>query len=265
MNQTIESNLNKKVGAAEGPSRWAALRERLRGGLDDARQMFADPKLSISLMHAATHRNDPFYRDLVETFYRDARRPHPKCPIIRRRTRGVAVCELPHAFDEYFMKIDAAARRNFKKSLRNGFTFSCIQFNDFLDDVARIRASAEFRQGRVPDSLLRGPVSPAKNPPSLEKHHDFLYFGIQRDGILYAYASCFVAGELCNIEHILGDANYQADGIVPMLIISIAGYLLEHHPSVKYYAYDTYYGAREPLRRFKRKFGFLPHRVSWRL
>jgi hypothetical protein len=34
-----------------------------------------------------------------------------------------------------------------------------------------------------------------------------------------------------------------------------AEYVAENHPAVKYYCYGTYFGARETMKRFKRKFG----------
>ena len=51
--------------------------------------------------------------------------------------------------------------------------------------------------------------------------------------------------------------------MVPMLIISLAEYILQHFPTVKYYTYGAFFGAGTTLRRFKRKFLFLPHRVTW--
>lgn len=233
--------------------------------LQDLREMAREPALVVNLMQEQAAANDPFFGRITSEFYCEAMRRHPKFPLLRRFCHGVAIRPLPDSFDQYFMTIEAAARRNFKKAARNGFVFSPIDYNAFLLDIARIRRSAEFRQGKMPESMLAGFVTPITNPPSLSTYHDYPYFGIVQDGTLFAYAGCFVAGELCLIEHILGDAAAQSEGIVPMLIVSIAGHLMQHYPAVKYYSYGTYYGAREEMRRFKRKFGFLPHRVRWQL
>jgi hypothetical protein len=231
----------------------------------DLRDMIREPVLVVNLMHERTAANDPFYSKITREFYRDARRRHPKFPLLRRSCHGIATCVLPDSFDEYFRAIEAAARRNFKKASRNGFSFSPINHNQYLHDIARIRRSAEFRQGKLPASIFDAPVSDVNNPLSRTMYHGYPYFGILRDGELCAYAGCLVAGELCMIEHILGDAALQSQGIVPMLIISIAEYIMQHHPTARYYAYGSYFGAREEMRRFKRKFGFLPHRVRWQL
>lgn len=243
-----------------GPTR------RRKGTQAIARDLLAlatDPRVSINLMCKETAGNDPFFEKLVREFYCHARRRHPKLLFLRRLSYGVALARLPDSFDTYFMSIEAAARRNCKKAQRNGFTFSRIRYNDFLADVAEIRRSAEYRQGRMPEELLIGEVAPTNNPASTTAMHDYPYFGVQRDGKLYAYAGCLIAGEICLIEHIYGHARHHSEGIVPMLIISIAEHLLERHPAVKFFAYDTYYGAREEMRRFKRKFLFNPHRVKW--
>lgn len=223
------------------------------------------PRVDINLNHAETVGNDPFYGRIVREFYETTRRRHPKFPLVKRYEYGVALCTIPKEFEAYFMMIEAAARRNFKKAERNGYVFSKIDFNNHLGDIKEIRQSTDVRQGSVASEILNGKVTRCSNPASTTNIHDYPYFGILKDGRLVAYAGCLVAGELCMIEHILGHAARQSDGIVPALIISIARYVMEHYPSVKYYGYGTYFGAGRTMRRFKRKFGFVPHRVKWTL
>lgn len=245
----------------------AGLLRRQIGRVTSARRdliaMTTDPRISVDLMYRETQRNDPFYANLVRDFYRSARRRHPKLLLLRRLSHGVALAALPRTREEYFMQIEAAARRNFKKAQRLGYQFSRIVFGDFLEDIGEILQSSEFRQGRMSQELLEAPPKPACNPASRTAIHDFAHFGVSREGKLRAFAGCLIAGEICLIERIFGHAAFQGDGIVPMLIISIAEHLYQHHPTVKYYGYGTYYGAREEMRRFKRKFLFTPHRVLW--
>ena len=223
------------------------------------------PSVSVNLMHAATAENDAFYARLVCELYAQANRRHRKFPLIRQFEYGVALCPLPETFDKYFMAIEASARRNYKKSLRSGYEFRRIRYNDYLADIADIRRSAPVRQGALPDEFLKREVEPIADPPSRTNIHDYPFFGIVRDGKLVACAGCFVAGEICMIEHIYGHAQYQHDGIVPMLIIGIAEYTLAHYPVAKYYAYGTFFGAGQTMQRFKKKFLFMPHRATWKL
>ncbi len=238
---------------------------RVSSVIDDFRELFKLPKLTINLMHKETLRNDAFYSQIVRSFYYDARARHPKCPLLPKFRYGVATCVLPENFDNYFMNVEASARRNYKKAQRCGYAFSRIQLNDYLNDIAEIRRSAEFRQGKMSDKYLKESPQPVNNPPSATALHDYPYFGILRDGVCYAYAGCVIAGEVCLLEHIFGHAGHQSDGIVPMLIVSIAEYVMQNYPNVKYYVYGSYFGAGETMRRFKTKLGFIPHRVVWKL
>ena len=209
--------------------------------------------------------NDPFYTSATRKYYQSTQKRHPKFPLIKVDQYGVALVELPGTFDEYFMMLEGAARRNFKKADRKGYCFERIDFNDHIDDVRAIWQSTDVRQGMMPEYMREGRVQPCTNPPSKTNIHDYPYFGILKDNELVAYAACLVAGELCAIEQIYGHADVQADAVVPMLIISIVGYVLENYPHAKVYTYDNLLGATANMRRFKRKFAFEPYQVRWRL
>lgn len=221
------------------------------------------PVLNVNLRHADTVDNDPFYSRIVREFHDAAQRRHPKCPLVRALQFGVAVCELPPDFDSYFMSIEAAGRRNVRKARRCGYRLTRIDFNAWRDGIRAVRRSTDVRQGPVADNLLSDEVELCADPPSRTRLHDYAYYGVLRDEGLAAYGACLVAGELTMLEHVLGHAAFLADGVVPMLIAGIAGELMRNHPSVRYYAYGTYFGAGETMRRFKRKFRFLPRRVNW--
>src|ERR1700739_2640521 len=114
-------------------------------------------------------------------------------------------------------------------------------------------------------TLITEEIGPISDPPSRSAMHDYLYAGVCKDGALRAYAGCLVAGELFAITDLYGHHTYQPDGIVPLLLVNLVQYASTHHPHARYCMYDKYFGASHTLRRFKRKFGFLPHKVQWRL
>lgn len=237
--------------------------KKLWARIAEARRL---PQIVIDLRCAGTAGNDPFFERIVRQFHAEASSRHPKFPLVRRYEYGFSVCCIGPDFEHYFQSIEGAARRNYRKSLRLGYNFQRIDFNAYLDDVTAIRRSADMRQGRpMPQEFFSQPVSRNHNPASNTSLHDYPYVGIVRDGTLYAFAGCLVAGDLCSIQTIYGHADFQGDGVVPMLIIGIAQHIFQQYPDVKFYAYGTYFGASETMRRFKRKFGFLPHRVQWRL
>lgn len=239
--------------------------DHVRRASDTARQITRMPFISIDLMVSDTVGNHPFYRDVTRRFHQDATRRHGKFPLIRQLEYGVAVSHLRSVPQAYAERVGSTARRNLKKAARLGYRFERIDYNQHLDDITAIHRSSKVRQGRAMPSHFFTERAPAiSDPPSTKPTHDYPYFGIFKGGTLVAYASCLIAGELCAIETIYGHDDHQADGVIPLLLVSIADHLIAHHPHVLYYVYDTYFGASDTMRRFKRKFLFHPHRVTWR-
>jgi hypothetical protein len=233
--------------------------------LDNLKEIWSIPTLTIDLMYSHTSKNDPFYQRVVRGFYESARKRHRKFPLIRTLEYGVAVCRLPDSPGDYYSEVEASARRNYKKAKRLGYEFRRIDYNLFLDDITDIRRSTDVRQGPLPEKFLQEKATPCSDPPTLTNIHDYVYFGILKNGQLFAYVGCLVSGDVFMIQHIYGHAAHQSDGIVPMLFIEIPRYIAEHYPYVKYYMYGTYFGASESMRRFKKKFRFEPHKVTWLL
>lgn len=250
----------------ESASQFFAVRNKLDSLRSDLREARDMPVVTINLMYKRTVHNHDFYRDLTKSFHYEATAPHPRFRVIRALEWGVAVCTLPRTHDDYFMFIEPSARRNAKKARRNGYR--CAPFvltDEHVDDVRAIHGSTDVRQGQVPDEILNGPVNAITNPPSRTPFHAYPYCGVFLEDKLVAYASLFVAGELATIETIFGHADHHHAGIVPMMMVGMSQIIYEHHPSVRYFVYGTYFGASPKLRRFKKKFRFFPHRVLWKL
>lgn len=234
--------------------------------LTAAREFWDLPRVEINLMLGATAGNDPFFERLVKELYRDAHRRSKRHLFLREMVHGVAICKLPPTFDAYYMLIDASARRNHKKAIREGCEVRPITYNDHLSEIADIWTSTDVRQGKpMPEDYLKGAVKAHANPASNSPCHDYPYFGVFYKGKMIGYAGCLIAGDYCGIMHVLGHADHLPLGAVPMLFVGIAKHLYEHHKQVKFYNYGMYFGAADTLRRFKRKFDFLPHRVTWTL
>lgn len=244
---------------------WLSPQRLLDGDArQDLRAAFLDqPNVKIDLMFAATHANDPFFARIVREFYDEARAPRRDLPLLSRTTWGVALCRLPSTYAEYVADVEGAARRNFKKAERAGYVFERLEPNRWLEGIVAVRRSTDVRQGPMPEAILRAAPHPCLDPPSRTDVHDYPWFGVRRGDELAAYATCLVAGELCMIESIYGHAGHEENGVVPRLILGVAEHLYANHPRVRWLGYGTYFGASESMRRFKRKFGFLPHHVTW--
>jgi len=124
------------------------------------------------------------------------------------------LCELRRDFEEYFMRLEASARGNYRKALRLGYEFKRFDYNSRLEDIREIWQSTPVRQGTLPREMREGRVRTISDPPSRCRYHDYPYLGIFKNEKLTAYAGCMIFGELCNLNDIYGHTKYQNDGIV---------------------------------------------------
>lgn len=223
------------------------------------------PQVQIDLMHDKTGQNDPFFARITRQYFDYANKRHPRYLVIRQRSHGVAVCNLPPTFNDYYMLLESSARRNHKKAMREGCSFKRIDFNAHIEDIRKIWQSTDVRQGQMPEHMIRGEVTPITDPPSKTHFHDYPYYGIFFENQLIGYAGCMIAGTYCGVEQIYGHADHLTRGVVPQLFIGIAEDLYKNYPQVKHYCYGTFFGAGDTMRRFKKKFQFFPHRVQWKL
>lgn len=230
--------------------------------LDDLRTLLHLPRVTLRLMASRAENNDPFYRKLIDDFYARTRHRRLRYLGLRDFQWGVALQPMdppPGAP----ATLESSAVRNQKKALRNGYRFEKINYNDWLGDIQAVRRSTEVRQGPVDPRLLSKPVRPISDPPSRNLFHDYPFFGVLQGDKLVAYAGCLVAGEVALIEHILGHADHQEQGIMPLLILGMQAEIRKRYPQVRWFGYEMWFGASESLRRFKKKMGFRPYQVNW--
>jgi hypothetical protein len=239
--------------------------EWLRRWSHDVIEVITAPRLKIDLMFAETKGNHPFFENHIREVYREMRQPHPKLPLVPRFKYGVAAQRLPETHDAYLARISRTARQNIAKAKRLGYRVGLIDYNAWLDDVMQINGSALVRQGAMPSKLVAERPPPIADPPSSTDVHDHVFYGVTRADTLVAYGACLYAGEAMILTIIFGHAAHQNDGIVPLLFSGMVADAIARFPRARYFIYDTYFGGRESFRRFKRKMGFTPHTVTWRL
>jgi hypothetical protein len=224
------------------------------------------PTVQICLMASKTEQNDPFFSRMVHNFYRSATKRHPRFPLIRNLQYGVALFAIPDNAEDYVNRmVESSARRNVKKARRVGYTVDRIDYNARRLEIADIIRSAPIRQGPMPTDLMDQDLPVISDPPSRTPYHDYVYLGVTLEGVLAAYCACMVAGELFLITDIYGHHAHQPNGVVPLLLTEAVAYARRHHPQARFCSYDKYFGASASLRRFKKKFAFLPYKVVWTL
>jgi hypothetical protein len=189
-------------------------------------------------------------------------RRHPRMPLLRAKTHGVALIHL-RDFPAGAAYLESVGGKNSaayftRKALRAGYIFQPVDLNDHVGEIDAIHRSAPERQGKAIDPayvkrLDRYPVN---------EHN--AYYGIVRDGKLVAYLWVVRSGQLALLNRIMGHADYLRDGIMYMLVTSyIAGECDAGGQHVV--MYDTWFGASEGLRLFKSRCGFRPFRVIWKM
>ncbi len=224
----------------------------------------AMPRVAVCLHEELVRECDPYYAKLARDFVAVAKRRSWRWGGLRPGCIGVALCELPTDFNDYWMGIEAAGRRNVKKAKRLGYEVRPIAYNDHLPAIKAIRNSTEVRQGELPEEFLNEELQPAPDPVPKTETHGYPYWGVFLDDELVAFAGGLLAGDLFALEQIYGHADHLKNGVVPTLVVGIAEALVEAG-RVKAYTYGGFYGVGVTMQRFKRKFLFLPHRVHWEI
>jgi hypothetical protein len=93
-----------------------------------------------------------------------------------------------------------------------------------------------------------------------------MYFGVKnKDGKLLAYCYIGFFGEFILINTLLGHKKYLNDGIMYMMMVELNKIVFEQYKKneYKYIMYDTFFGATDGLKLFKKKLGYKPYKVKW--
>jgi hypothetical protein len=197
--------------------------------------------------------------ELVRTTYACFTKRHPRYPLFRNKSLGIALIKLSEfkTSAEYLQTIQAKdlGAHHSKKALSRGYVFREINRNDYIEDIYAINTSLEQRQGR--------PMDPAYFQKQLqyEDVESFRYYGVlAADGRLMAYCDVGIYGNFAATDRILG--YHSNDGIMYLLLFEIACRLIDEG-HLHYLMYDTFLGAQPGLRNFKRKLGFRPYRIRY--
>jgi hypothetical protein len=205
-------------------------------------------------------RHDPKVPDIGDMFAHFTK-PHPRYKLIRNKSVGMALVDL-RGFSNRAAYISSVGRKDQgayhgKRALRRGFIFEEIDRNAYVDDIHAINTSVTERQGR--------PMDPAyfEKPARYDNKPNFRYFGIlNAEKRLVAYCNIATYGNFAATDRLLGYKNN--DGTMYLLLVEIICRLIDDG-QVQYFMYDTFLGAQEGLRNFKRRLGFQPYRVRYSL
>jgi hypothetical protein len=212
-------------------------------------------RLPVARLHFERHL-DPEH---VAATYANFTRPHPRFRLVRNKSLGIALvdlCRYPTR-DAYLATVrrkDHAAHHG-KRARARGYRLREIDRNDYVDEIHAINTSLDTRQGRPMDETY---LSKAEH---YEKRNHFQYFGVvNAEGKLMAYCNIVRLGNFAATDRLLGYRNN--DGTMYLLVLEIICRLIDEG-RLQYFMYDTYLGAKEGLRNFKKRLGFQPYRVRY--
>lgn len=235
----------------QGDTGTVALWHKYRALLSELRRM---PRVRLQFQ---VHLNP----SEVRATYLRFTKPHPRFPLVRHKSIGVALVNLGQ-FDcpeRYLAEIGGKNRGASiaQRARKRGYMVAPIDRNAYADQIHAINTSLTERQGR--------PMSAAYT--SRAEHFDQLpnyrYYGVLAPcGKLVAYANMGYYGDFAALSQLMGYRNN--DGAMHLLIVDLVSSLITERRA-RFLMYDTFFGASAGMQAFKRMLGFQPHYVSYEL
>lgn len=195
----------------------------------------------------------------VRATYLRFTKPHPRFPLVRHKSIGVALVNL-RRFDSpecYLAEIGGKSQGGSyaRRARKRGYTVALIDRNAYVDQIHAINTSLPERQGR--------PMTAAytSRPEHFDQLPNYRYYGVFAPcGKLVAYANMGFYGDFAALSQLMGYRNN--DGAMHLLIVDLVSALITEGRA-RFLMYDTYFGASAGLQSFKRMLGFQPHYVSY--
>jgi hypothetical protein len=205
--------------------------------LDDLRTVATMPRVQIVLS-----RGSPDEEEELRRF----RRRHPRLKIVGSKALGAALMPLDEFADadEYVARM-RYLRRRVNRSRKLGYSLGLFDADDRRADLLAIHASLPERQGRPIDAPYLDPDDVARSEPNVD------YLGVWRD-------------DIAGMGRVMGHGDALDDGVMFLLMAGIIDHVKATQAQARYLFYDTFFGASEGLRTFKRNAGFRPYFVRWK-
>jgi hypothetical protein len=195
--------------------------------------------------------------------YKNFTKPHPKYKLIKNKSFGVALLNIPRKFEEYLKgKEKELTRRKIRRAKGCGFYFDCFSPIKYIDEIISINISLPFRQG-IP---LHKSYQDSNHVKYSFQSIDEIYGVFDKNNTLKAYAYTPISGDVFIFSTLLGHGDDLINGIMYLLISEVIREMIERKIKLgapQWAMYDTMLGASEGLRFFKERLGFKPYRVQW--
>jgi hypothetical protein len=128
----------------------------------------------------------------------------------------LALLRIPSTYEEYLEQIGYPGRRKVRKAGQEGYEFQEFVWNDHLEEIFEINTSKQVRQSVPMRGWYREPVQPRHH--SKEEQHYRKYYGVFKDGKLYAYLHAVLCGDFAFFRHFIGHAQHLPYGVMYALV-----------------------------------------------
>lgn len=169
-----------------------------------------------------------------------------------------AMIHIPETIEGYRKMIGDKSRNMISKSVRHGYSAQVINYNDFISDIHAVNTSKAERQGRLMAENYRIMPKPIMRHGEYCCTHDKKFYGVIKEGRLYAWANIAIVNELVVVNQILGHGAHLSYGIMNALVDYIVRDCITNYPNAKFVNYLTLTGCLPGLALFKKSMGFVP-------
>lgn len=214
------------------------------------------PKLKITIVNEGNQKE-------ISDMYKDFVKPHAKFKIFKNKTLGVMLFELPNNVEEYEKKISGKNSVAYfsRRCKKMGYYTKYFNPNKHLQELYEINTSTDTRQGRKMTAHYLEKVEE-------QEQKDFIkWYGVYNsEDKLVGYIKLIKTPNLYLISGILGHYYYMKDNIMHLLLHDLIVDLIENKKQYDRIniMYDTYFGATEGLKLYKKKHCFMPYKVKWK-
>jgi hypothetical protein len=185
---------------------------------------------------------------------------HPRIPIFANKAVGVAIIDLANYSTkaEYLSTVNGknSAAYFSRKAEKCGYKVDAFNPNQHQQEILEIHFSNPDRQGKsLPENYKTEIQYPINNYNK--------YYAAIINGKIVGYIWTIESGELVVMNRIMGHQDFMKDGLMYLLATEVIAANIPHDKRPKYMMYDTFFGASEGLKMYKKRLGFNPFKVNW--
>jgi hypothetical protein len=190
--------------------------------------------------------------------------PHPRFPLIPRKSLGAALIDLQGSYADYRRsKFRPLAKRKLKSASRLKYSYGKMDAVSAIDQIMEINRSLPERSGRPMHPLY----SDRSKFEKILREIGVAHIVRCPAGKVVAYALVPNIGDLWTFDYVLGHGDHLNSGLMYLLIGNVIEEkfgLAKTTGNPSWIMYDTWLGASAGLRQFKAVLGFSPYWVRWR-